>query len=113
MLSWADKDRCTHAAIISFIQRDMKVRFPETVIPTPHIVVQSLGPEYQGSKATLLLASDGVWDYLKTDAAVNIVHNAGNDQNSLDDAACALCKAASSSGSADDITAVIVRFWGE
>ncbi|BDA44065.1 probable protein phosphatase 2C 73 [Coccomyxa sp. Obi] len=78
------------------------------VISEPEVCIVDL----QHNDHFLILASDGVWEFMDNQEAVNIVSSCSDDET-----ACSKLVAAAhekwmeqENGSADDITAVIVRF---
>jgi len=77
------------------------------VIPTPEVWTRKIEPD----DAFIILASDGVWEFIDNDEAVAIVSSAKNPQEAvklLTDRATALWK--EEEEVIDDITAVIAYF---
>jgi hypothetical protein len=58
----------------------------------------------------LVVASDGVWDFLSNEAVLALVCEVLATTRSADKAASAVCKAASAHGSQDDISTAVVWF---
>lgn len=61
----------------------------------------------QGGEATLIVASDGVWDVISNEEAMRITGQA----SSAKEAAVELCEEAFKQGSMDNISAVVIRFF--
>lgn len=71
-------------------------------------------PTAVGDRATslcvLVIASDGVWDFLSNEAVLGLVCEVLVSTRSADKAASAVCKAAAAHGSQDDISTAVVWF---
>ena len=75
------------------------------IIPDPELKTVDVKP---GSKTVMILATDGVWDVLTNQEAVNIVmHHRAQGSN----AARALVAEAYKRKSGDNITAVVYFLW--
>lgn len=62
------------------------------------------------SMCVLVVASDGVWDFLSNEAVLGLVCEVLTSTRSADKAASAVCKAAAAHGSQDDISTAVVWF---
>jgi serine/threonine protein phosphatase PrpC len=74
------------------------------VSPSPDIEVFPLEP----NDALLVIASDGLWDYLIPKRCVQLVHKSYHKRQSLDDVCEALVSAAQQASSSDDITVMVI-----
>lgn len=79
---------------------------PPTLTPTPEIAVRPILRDDE----FLLLATDGLWDALSQQAAVNFLRIQLNTHANLNKAAKALASHALRKGAIDNITVVIVAF---
>ncbi|CAM6098958.1 unnamed protein product [Calypogeia fissa] len=70
----------------------------------PHVTVETLVPEDE----FLILGTDGLWEFISNEDAVNMVRSAGADKP-LEDTVSSLVKLAQDRGTTDDIAVVIVR----
>lgn len=99
----------------AFGDRDIKEALPyDVLLVEPEVVMQPLKPE----DALLILACDGLWDYLDADAATAVVRAAlpslgaddgvGPSPSDLAAVAHALAEAALNRGSDDNVSVVVV-----
>jgi serine/threonine protein phosphatase PrpC len=77
----------------------------DVLIPTPEITVEDILPEDE----FIIMASDGIWDVLTSQFAVDIVKEALDKGKSPDDAAKRLMRIARVNGSEDNITVLIIK----
>ncbi|XP_076927696.1 protein phosphatase 2C 57-like [Bidens hawaiensis] len=77
--------------------------FGDLVIATPDIYQVSLGPDAE----FILLATDGLWDYIKSSDAVNFVRNQLREHGDVQVASEALAQMALDQYSQDNVTIVI------
>ncbi|KAL4575731.1 hypothetical protein LXL04_011815 [Taraxacum kok-saghyz] len=81
-----------------------RIRFAgDLVIATPDIYQVTLGPEAE----FVLLATDGLWDYIKSSDAVNFVRNQLREHGDVQAASEALAQMALDQYSQDNVTIVI------
>jgi protein phosphatase 2C family protein 2/3 len=74
------------------------------VSPSPDIEVFPLEP----NDALLVIASDGLWDYLPPKRCVGLVHEAYKKRQCLEDVCERLVSAAQQASSCDDITVMVI-----
>lgn len=79
--------------------------FKRFLIPTPEITITDILPEDE----FVIMASDGIWDVLSSQLAVNFVREALNDGKNADYAAKMLADIARMRGSQDNITVIIIK----
>lgn len=79
---------------------------PPTVTPTPEVVLRNR--EACIEDEFVILATDGLWDALSMQAAVNFIRNQINDHQNLQTAVKALTNEALNKGAIDNVTVVVV-----
>ncbi len=77
-------------------------------LPVGRRITDSAGTD--GPVSLLVIATDGVWDVMSNIEVLEVATKTIKSTRSVDQAAAAVVRAASSKGSQDDISAVIVWF---
>ena len=85
--------------------RNFKETDPPFVTAKPEVFTRQIDRE---KDEFLILASDGVWDDLSNNAACALVSKVLQAGQSCEEAAAALCEAALSAGSIDNVSAVVL-----
>jgi serine/threonine protein phosphatase PrpC len=76
------------------------------VIAIPEITTELVTPMTE----FLIIASDGLWDVMSPQTAVNFVRNSFSKRHNLEEAAQLLVREAIAIGSVDNVSAVIMSF---
>eukprot|EP00184_Porphyridium_aerugineum_P003099 CAMPEP_0184693802 /NCGR_PEP_ID=MMETSP0313-20130426/1958_1 /TAXON_ID=2792 /ORGANISM="Porphyridium aerugineum, Strain SAG 1380-2" /LENGTH=865 /DNA_ID=CAMNT_0027151973 /DNA_START=407 /DNA_END=3004 /DNA_ORIENTATION=+ len=88
-------------------------KYKKYVLPEPEVSLRELDP----SDRFLIMATDGLWDWVKNQDAINIIENeceAKQDQFDLEIATRLLVEEALNRGSTDDLTVIVIdlRYFG-
>lgn len=101
MVVWAGTWRVGGVLAVSRAFGDRPLK--KYVVANPHsLIIEELTKEHEW----LILATDGVWDVISNEEAVQLVCQAGDPQK----AASLLTSTSSNRGSADNISCIVVRF---
>jgi serine/threonine protein phosphatase PrpC len=77
------------------------------LIATPEIISEVITPMTEFA----IIATDGLWDIISPQEAVNFIRKNLLKKQDLQEAARSLCKEALSKGSVDNVTVLVVSFW--
>jgi len=91
---------------IPFKERGLP-RSKAPLIATPEIISEVITPMTEFA----IIATDGLWDIISPQEAVNFIRKNLLKKQDLQEAARSLCKEALSKGSVDNVTVLVVSFW--
>ncbi|MDR3646283.1 MAG: PP2C family protein-serine/threonine phosphatase [Candidatus Babeliales bacterium] len=94
---------CRHVLAVSRSLGDTK--FAPYVISEPEIIEHEISPEDE----FIILASDGIWDVITSQNAVDLVNNQLSKNMNLNDIAKYLISVALRAGSKDNLTVIIIK----
>jgi [calcium/calmodulin-dependent protein kinase] kinase len=77
------------------------------LIATPEVISEVITPMTEFA----IIATDGLWDIISPQEAVNFIRKNLLKKQDLQEAARSLCKEAISKGSVDNVTVLVVSFW--